>query len=156
MTQGNGAHGGYRKPANPALTSGPGQYARRTDGQPVMDMPNAAYGENAAYRSIQQGAPVAGAPGIPSASGATENPLAGLVGLAAPSQQPTVPVTAGAAAGAGPGPDVLGLPMDPQQMDHADAAALRPMLDAMLHAASSPDATPSYRNLVRAVIRNLQ
>lgn len=146
--------GGYRAPANPAAISGPGRFARRTDGQPTMDMPDAAYGENAAYREIQGGAPVAAAQGIPAAGGG--NPLAAITGLNAPSTMPNVPVTAGAAAGAGPGPEALGLPQTPRQIDQADAAVLRKQLPAMLIAASRPGATQSFKDLVRTLVQNLQ
>jgi hypothetical protein len=147
--------GGYRAPTNPAAVSGPGQFARRTDGQPVMDMPDAAYGENAAFREIQSGAQVAGAQGIPSSSGgggATSTPL----GLGAPSTMLDVPVTAGAAAGAGPGPEALGLPQSPREINQADARVLRKQLPAMLIAASRPGATQSFKDLVRALVQNLQ
>ncbi|PVU81318.1 hypothetical protein DDP54_15565 (plasmid) [Cellulomonas sp. WB94] len=159
MTQGNGQHGGYRQPTNPAQTSGPGRFARRTDGQPQVDLPNAGYGENAAYQSIQAGAPVAGAPGIPDAAGGAPDVagmLQSLVGLNAPTTQPGVPVTDGAALGPGAGAEVLGLPSNPAELDLADAESLRPMLEAMVAAASSPNATPSYRNLVRTVLQNLR
>ena len=159
-TQGNGQHGGYRKPESPAQTSGPGRFARRTDGQPQVDLPNAGYGENAAYQSIQAGAPVAGAPGIPAAPSGGQPDMASalqsLVGLGAESTQPNVPVTDGAALGAGAGAEALGLPATPQQFDQADAQNLRPALEAMIAAASSPNATPSYRNLVRQVLQNLR
>jgi hypothetical protein len=159
VTQGNGQHGGYRQPNSPAQTSGPGKFARRTDGQPKVDLPNAGYGENAAYRSIQAGAPVAGAQGIPNAGGDPPDIAAGLqslVGLDAQSTKPGVPVTDGAALGPGAGAEALGLPSGPQQVDQADAQSLRPALEAMIAAASSPNATPSYRNLVRTVLQNLR
>lgn len=154
MPQGNGQHGGYRRPTNPAQLSGPGQFARRTDGQPTMDMPNAAYGENASFREAQQGAPVAGAASLPNGAGGGGNPLAAIVPLGAESTD-RMPVTSGAAAGGGPGPEALGLPQTPRQLDTADARALRPALEAMVYAASSPTATPSYRRLVRTVLQNL-
>ena len=103
-------HGGYRKPAHPAPVSGPGKLSKRTDGkQPVMDLPNAEYGGNADFRSMQQGAPVAQSSNMAPANGGGIDPSS-LVGLHEPSQAPDQPVTAGADAGAGPGADALGLP----------------------------------------------
>jgi hypothetical protein len=59
-------------------------------------------------------------------------------------------VTAGAAAGAGPGPEALGLPMDKTQESKADVRALDPaMVQALLAAASRPGATPSFKRRVR-------
>lgn len=153
MAQGNGEHGGYRRPSNPAALSGPGKYARRTDGQPNVDLPNAGYGEQAAYQEAQAGAPLGAAQSLPSPSGSGGgNPLAGLVGMGAPSTQPGTPVTAGAGLGAGPGTEALGLPTNQRQADKADAQVLRPALQAMITAASSPSATPSFQALVRRII----
>jgi hypothetical protein len=54
----NSGHGGYRRPANPAPVSGPGQHSRRTDGkQPVMQgAGNGDYGDEQAMQQIQGGA----------------------------------------------------------------------------------------------------
>jgi hypothetical protein len=51
-------HGGYRRPTNPAPVSGPGAHSRRTDGQPMVDLPDAQYGENAAFQEAQAGAKI--------------------------------------------------------------------------------------------------
>jgi len=129
-------HGGYRRPSNPAPVSGPGRLARRTDGrQPVMALPDAKYGENAAYISAQQGAPLPQAGGPPSpassmihsSSSAGSGAGAGPAGpsmpapLAAGSQRPREPVTAGVPIGAGPGPEVL-TPRAPQRLTEVIAA----------------------------------
>ena len=54
-------HGGYRRPTNPAPVSGPGALSRRTDGrQPTRSLPNAKYGENAAFEAAQGAAPMSG------------------------------------------------------------------------------------------------
>lgn len=60
-------HGGYRKPSKPAAVSGPGKFASRTDGQPIRDLPDAAYGEQTEFREIQGGAPMSDTSGTPTA-----------------------------------------------------------------------------------------
>lgn len=104
--------GGYQAPANPAPASGPGKLSKRTDGGPAQklrDLPDAQYGEAKTFRELQQGAPLAQTPG-PQAQGAPSFAAAKdlLTPLDAPSERPNEPVTAGAALGAGPGPEVLG------------------------------------------------
>lgn len=113
--------GGYQRPGSPAPVSGPGRLSKRTDSkQPVREMPNAAYGEAAEYRSLQQQAPLPATPSVPSGGaaprggGAMTGGAGGVVGLDAPSQMPGMPVTAGASMGAGPGMEALGLP-DPNE-----------------------------------------
>lgn len=86
-------NGGYRQPSNPAMVSGPGALSQRTDGgpsQPMMDLPDAGYGEQADFQEIQAGAPMAAQPPP--------------VGLAAPTSMPQVPVTDGLPFGPGAGP----------------------------------------------------
>jgi hypothetical protein len=136
--------------------SGPGSLSRRTDGgpgakkAPIQNLPDAGYGEQAEYRSIQQGAPIqkveaptAGAPG-----GA---PQAGPLppALDAPTGRPDEPVTAGVDVGAGPGSDALGL-FDPSKMAADDiryALKYLPTLQYMID--SNPRANPATRALVR-------
>lgn len=101
-------HGGYRAPTRPAAVSGPGEHSRRTDGAPRMDLPNAKYGEAAAFDEIQSGAQMGGSG---SGAGGGQAPQQQMpVGLGEPSQYPDQPVTAGAPAGPGPGMESLGLP----------------------------------------------
>lgn len=154
----NGQHGGYRKPANPAPVSGPGSLSRRTDGgpgknngrQPIRDLPDAGYGEQAEFRSIQQGAPIQkvetpsqGAPGGAPQAGSLPPPLD------APSGRPDEPVTAGVDIGAGPGSDALGL-FDPSGMAEEDIRyAMRYLPTIQYMVDSSPRANPSTRALVR-------
>jgi hypothetical protein len=148
-------HGGYRRPANPAVVSGPGAHSKRTDGaQPKMDLPNAQYGENAAFQEIQSGAklsqgsvsaPAGGGPGAPMLPG-------GFTGLGAPTEQPDVPVTAGASAGDGPGMDALGQAIPP---DKADATYLKKYLPTFIAMAERDDTPPSMKTWVRNIIANL-
>ena len=147
------AHGGYRAPQSPAQVSGPGKFARRTDSQPVTDIPNAAYGEQAAFRSIQQGAPMAAAQGLPPST-APGGAAPGVTPLTAPSERPNEPVTSGADVGAGPTSAVLGIPSDPQAQRNQDSQALQPSIQAMIAYAESEHASPGFRRYVREIIAN--
>lgn len=96
--------GGYRAPANPAAVSGPGALSQRTDGgqgQPVTPVSGLGYGENGAVNAMQGAAPMADV---------SDTRAPTIVPLDAPTQMPQQPVTAGAAAGPGPGPEVLSTP----------------------------------------------
>jgi hypothetical protein len=68
-------------------------------------------------------------------------------GLGEPTQQPGVPVTDGAAAGAGAGPEALGLPVQQDQ----DMQALQAYLPVLEHMANQPGASAAARNMVRAI-----
>lgn len=145
-------------PSNPAPASGPGALSRRTDGGPaqrLMRLPDAKYGEQATYQQDQRGAPLAQTP-EPSAQPAqfAPNPAAqGVVPLSAPTQRPTEPVTAGAAMGAGPGPEALGIA--PQQVLRGDADKLAQYLPVLEFAANSPDALPGARLFVNTIKANM-
>ena len=147
-------HGGYRAPANPAAVSGPGALSARTDGQPRMDLPNAAYGENKAYQEIQSGAPLASSPSPTTPGGGMGIDLSQVVGLGEGTTQPDTPVTAGAAAGAGPGPDALGLPRDDKQ-EEARTLAQSGALTRMIQVSNLDGATPAFKRYVRELLANL-
>lgn len=143
-------------PARPAGTSGPGVYARRTDGGPAQqlrDLPNAKYGENQDYQALQRGAALAQTPG-PGASSVPAsptqgpvNPLAGaIVPFSAESQRPFEPVTAGAAAGLGPGPEALGI--SPAQVAQQDVSKLSAYLPILEFVANLPTSSPGSRLFV--------
>lgn len=89
--------GGYQPPKHPAVASGPGAMSQRTDGGPADQkarwIPQDQYGGATELMGIQRGAPMEASP----------EP----VPLHAPTQYPHEPVTAGAARGPGPGPEVL-------------------------------------------------
>lgn len=146
-------HGGYRKPANPAAISGPGAHSRRTDGQPVMSgLGDGSYGDEGAMQQIQSGAPMAQTQGAPQGPPAPAgNPLASVVGLDAPTQLPGVPVTDGAAAGAGAGISSLGL-VDP---DHRDADYLSKYLPTLMKMADAPSTPPGTKEYIRNLISKL-
>lgn len=130
--------GGYRAPGSPAPVSGPGAYSRRTDGQPTSSLPNAKYGEGAAFEAQQQAAPM-------SASGPD---LSGLVPMNAPSNRPDEPITAGMPGGPGPGPSV---PANTPQIDPDRAARLRSYLPALVLLASQDDVDPQTKAFVRSM-----
>lgn len=119
--------------------------------------PNApAYGENIELQNLTAAAPMAGASGAPSGGAGAPVPLdlSRVVGLGAQSQD-SRPVTTGAAAGPGAGPEILGLPTDPVSERRADVQALPPaMVNALIAAASSETATPSFKRRVREIFVN--
>lgn len=138
-------HGGYRRPANPAATSGPGAYSRRTDGQPRMQLPDPAYGEQQDFQQIQAGASMGTPPSVATPAGGGVDP-SGLTGLTAPSARPGEPVTAGAPMGAGVGPQAIGLGGDQAR---SDLEKLRAYLPAFIAQANRPEATQAFRDWVR-------
>lgn len=142
------AKGGYRQPTNPAPVSGPGALSRRTDGkQPVRVPTGLPYGEAGQMAQAQQAFPLAQSDGgnVAAPAGAGQEPP--LVPFGAGTQSPDVPVTAGAAAGAGPGPEALGLPQQPDE----DMKALLPYLPVFEFMANQPGSSRAARNLVRSL-----
>lgn len=141
-------HGGYRKPANPAPVSGPGAMSRRTDGQPMQTLSDAAHGEQKTFREIQSGANMGQAPLSSMEGGSPVTPLnmSGVVPIGAGTQFPDEPVTSGAASGAGPGASVIQTaPPDPSLV------YMKTLLPSMEIAASQPWANSSLRQLVRRI-----
>lgn len=125
--------------------SGPGQFSKRTDKaveNANLSTPNADYGEAKANREQRQGAQVASSPSFSDFFGNLGNQV---VGLDAPSTQPGVPVTSGAALGAGAGEEALGLP-DQQNQDLESLIPYLPVLEFM---ANQPGASWAMRNIVR-------
>lgn len=148
-------HGGYRAPGKPAAVSGPGNLSQRTDGgpgskkQPIAKIPDAGYGEQAEFRSIQQGAPIqqVSPPAAGAAGGAQAAPTP--PPLDAPTNRPDEPVTAGVDAGAGPGSEILGL-FDPSNMAADDVRYMKAYLPTLQYIVdSNPHAPASTRALVR-------
>lgn len=98
-----------------AQVSGPGRFARRTDGtafdknatrQPIREMPSQAYGDRTELTGLQGSAPMAATPSAPAAMRPTP--------LSAPTERPTEPITAGAPFGPGPGREVMPIPPMPE------------------------------------------
>ena len=143
-------HGGYRKPQNPAPVSGPGAHSKRTDGrQPIVDLPNADYGENATFREAQKGAAVAQTP--PAAQGAGGLDLSSVIPITAASGRPDLPATDGADAGAGANSSALGLSQSPMA---ADAQHFAQYMPALMAVADDPNTPPGTRAWVRTVFVN--
>jgi hypothetical protein len=149
-------HGGYRQPARPAATSGPGSLSQRTDGGPgakaaAVKLPDAGYGEQKDFQAIQQGAPITKAGGGTS-GGNNPTPAPPPPTLDAPSGRPGEPVTHGADAGAGLGQDSLGL-FDSGQMAANDNAYLMKYLPTLQYMV---DTTPNPPLQTLALVRYLR
>lgn len=147
------ARGGYQRPTNPAPVSGPGQLSRRTDGgpsaprQPIRALPDAAYGEQATYQEDQRGAPMAAGASPVDTPMPSPADLSSVVPFGEATQRPGEAVTSGAATGAGPGPEALGLGRGAQ-----DDPVIQYMVSAlpMLELASNlPFAGPEFKQFVR-------
>ena len=109
-------HGGYRAPSKPNQVSGPGRYAHRTDGgaaQVLSAAPDQPYGAVKQQLDSERAAPMGAQTPMPSAPSPSD--VASLASQSqytggafnAPTNRPNEPVTAGAPAGAGPGPEAL-------------------------------------------------
>ncbi|UVD39692.1 hypothetical protein SEA_ROSEPHARIE_7 [Streptomyces phage RosePharie] len=134
-----------------AEVSGPGKFSERTDkavSAANNRLPNAGYGEQADYQEQKSAAPEAkSAGGNVDFASLFGDPASRVVPLNAPSGQPGVPVTDGAAAGAGAGMEALGL-QDQRQVDLEGLAPYLPVLEFM---ANQPGASWAMRNVVRKV-----
>jgi hypothetical protein len=132
--------------------SGPGKFSQRTDRQPMAQLSNADYGEQKAYKQLQQDAPMAKAPepGAPSMdlSQMFQGAAANVVPLSEPSQMPSTPVTDGASAGPGAGINALGINQDLRQEDLQRIKSYLPVLEYM---GNMTGASWAMRNLVRKV-----
>lgn len=147
-------HGGYRTPANPAPVSGPGAHSARTDRGPKQhDITGGSYGSSKEFAEQQSASPLA-PPSSAGVNGAPAGPdLSSLVGLSAPSSMPEVPITDGASAGPGVGPDAMfGQQIDPNS---EEARALGKYLPVMIEIADQEDASPGFRRYVRELYANL-
>lgn len=144
-------------PARPAQVSGMGPQSRRTDGgaaQALQALPDAKYGENSQFQSLQQGAPLSASGVSPQVQGSPmdmgnlpSNPAAGqVVPFSAPTNRPNEPVTAGAALGAGPGTSALGV--NPAQVEQQDMGRIATSLPLFEYLANMNDALPSSRLMV--------
>lgn len=135
-----------------AEVAGPGQFSKRTDkavAQANRSLPDAGYGEQAAYQAQEGGAKMATQPDV---SGMNFNDLFGsaadrVTPLNSPTTQPDVPVTAGAASGPGAGTEALNLP-DQQSEDLQKLQNWMPVLEFM---ANQPGASWAMRNVIRQV-----
>lgn len=140
-------HGGKRTPSNPAPVSGPGQLSRRTDSGPAAQyVSGLPYGEGQDFMDLQTAAPMgAGNPSTPTTSAGPSGPSgAAPVPLNAPTQFPDEPLTAGSAAGPGPGPDAL-----PSSVKPTDRDIIVKYLPAMQRATTFEGAPDSFKAFVR-------
>lgn len=145
--------GGYRQPGNPAPVSGPGALSKRTDGpqggggQPIRVPSGGAYGARQELENLQQAAPLSESPSGADAAMPQGDITAGLIGFGEASQQPDVPITAGAALGAGADMSSLNLPTQ----EGEDIQQLLTYLPVFEHMASQPGSSKAARNLVRSL-----
>jgi hypothetical protein len=122
-----------------------------------MALPNAKYGEQKDLHQIQAGAPMQAPSVLPQApSGAPAGPSGPAVPpptpFSAPSAQPNVPVTAGAAAGPGPGPEAIGAPQISNDTREALKAKFGPILPALVAETQTNTATQQFKDSVAALI----
>lgn len=130
--------------------SGPGAFSQRTD-KAVSNansvLPNANYGENKDYQEMKSGAPMAQG-GSQAAPMNLQDMFGGMgqetIPLNAESAMPGVPVTDGAASGAGAGTEAIGGTEWTANVDELKAAMF-----AMEWMANRPNSSDSARNLVR-------
>lgn len=128
--------------------SGPGGFSERTDkavSEANRSLPNAGYGEQAAYQDQLQGAPVASG-SSPDFSSMFGSPSANVIPFGAESTRPDEPVTAGAAVGPGAGLEAIGggAAVDPT------TDKLRAYLPALIFMADNGN-SDAARNLVRQI-----
>ena len=143
--------GGYRQPSKPAVQSGPGALSQRVDGGPASKqaaryIAGGDYGD-AGLLPIQQGAPMSATPTpqpqtpqMSQGGQPMQQQSQPVVPLTAPTTRPNEPVTAGAAAGPGPGPEALRIPMSGMQGGTTAQATVQNL-------ASRPDASPQLKQL---------
>lgn len=131
--------------------SGPGQFSQRTDkavSEANRMLPNADYGEQAQYQEQLQAAPMAKDIGG-AFSQMFGNPAGRVIGFGEPSQAPDVPVTDGAALGAGAGLEAITpVPEDPK------LSQMRSWIPALEYMANQPNSSDSARNMLRQVKAN--
>lgn len=133
-------------------TPGPGQFSKRTDkavSEANRNLPNAGYGEQASYQEAQQGMQK---PQEVNVQGMNFNDLFGdaasrVTPLSEPTAQPSVPVTAGAASGAGPGLEALNL----ADQRSEDMQQLNNWMTVLEFMANQPGASWAMRNYVRQI-----
>lgn len=130
--------------------SGPGGFSKRTDkavGEANRNLPNADYGEQAAYKEAQQGMQKPQEVNVQGMnfSDLFGNPAAGVTPFDAESARPDEPVTQGA--DAGPGGDSSMLASSGSQKDPTMAS----YMFALKFIADRPGTSDSARNVIRAL-----
>ena len=147
MPQGNGQRGGYRKPEKPAMVSGPGRFAKRTDGQPgsqpVRNLTGGPYGEGQEMNELQSSAPMSDTSGQPAPNGVP--PVlagSGVMPMGEPSERPDEPITAGIDAGPGPGSEAMASGIK-ETDEIAKVKSYLPLLERHLDNTDVPDSVRS-------------
>lgn len=145
--------GGFRptapqnNPANVSATGGAGQSG--TQGAKYYS--GLPYGQGQAMMAQQQAAPMAAARPAPIMNPIDSFPAP--MPLSSPSEFPDVPVTDGAAMGAGAGMEALTMPQS--QDNDVEKQRLLSYLPALEAAAQSPNSSQAFRNYVRILRANL-
>lgn len=137
-----------------AEVSGPGQFSKRTDkavSEANRSLPNAGYGEQAAYQEQVGGAALPTAPSAPApdVTGMSFDALFGsaasrVTPLDAPTARPDEPVTAGVDYGPGPGSEALGL-----RQEGALSERTRAAMPYLIWMANRPGSSDAARMIVR-------
>jgi hypothetical protein len=129
-------------PNNPAPVSGPGALSQRTDGgpgdkQPIRDVPGGDYGDRKEMAEIQGGADMY------QQASAPPPPMPG--DLFGASERPDEPITSGVPTGPGAGP----APRDVEDPYDSDMVFISQYLPALRKASESPNATNTFKSVVR-------
>jgi len=143
-----GANGGPQyNPMNVSGTGGKGQSGT----QAAKYYSGLPYGQGQAMLESQRAAPMAGTTTAPLMNPIDSFPQA--TPFSEPSTMPNVPVTDGAAIGAGAGAEALMLPKE--QDNDVEKQRLLSYLPALESAAQSPNSSQAFRNYVRILRANL-
>jgi hypothetical protein len=152
--------GGYRKPATPAMVSGPGAFSQRTDGQPGTTEKQAAryigggeWGTNKAFNEDVVGAvPMAAAAGVPTAGSPAMPAMPPMpMDLLAGSEFPDEPLTTGVSIGDGAGPEVLQYQARERMEADADLKAIMKLAPALRKMADNNSASFATRLLLKRI-----
>jgi hypothetical protein len=117
-----------------------------------MVAPGGDYGDRQDLENLQAESPITS----PNQSPTGANDLASLLGQVTPLDHPSQsdePVTAGAASGAGPGLEALGVPQTDEESALQSAKALPTSVVRLMVAHSQdPSATPDFKRLVSQIV----
>lgn len=128
--------------------AGPGGFSKRTDkavSEANRSLPNAGYGEQAAYQEAQAGMQQQSGAQVPDFASMFGNPAASVIPFDADTNMPDTPVTDGADAGPGRGSEVLSGSANQEQSNEI----MRAYLPALEFMANQPASSDAARNLVR-------
>ena len=124
--------------------SGPGALSKRTDKQPMRDLPNADYGEQAQYQAQQQGAPLAATPEV-NFDSLVGSAASRVIPMGADSQHPEVPTTDGVDVGDGRGSEAMNM----SSLDDANRARIQSYMPTLEYLANRPGSSTMARNIIR-------